>query len=95
MDSSFWFEAINLEWSIVYTEGSQVIIYTKKIVFVIANSVQCTPRCMPLHVRQASVVRHITDCATLPGRLPRSDTECFPLGYRGLKGNALPLDYRG
>ena len=26
MDSSFWFSAINLEWSIEYIEGSQVII---------------------------------------------------------------------
>ena len=40
MDSSFWFDATNLGWSIVYTERSQVIISIKmyfllKIVFVI------------------------------------------------------------
>ena len=28
MDSSFWFDAINLRWSIIYTEVSQVIIST-------------------------------------------------------------------
>ena len=46
MDSSFWFDAINLGWSIVYIEGAQVIIKKKyivflslKIVFVLANSV--------------------------------------------------------
>ena len=46
MDSSFWFDTIILEWSIVYTciEGSQVIISNNnvfiflKIVFVLANS---------------------------------------------------------
>ena len=26
MDSSFWFNTINFEWSIVYIEGSQVIV---------------------------------------------------------------------
>ena len=45
MDSSFWFDAINLGWSIVYIEGSQVILYEQivflplKIVFVLANNV--------------------------------------------------------
>ena len=46
MDSSFWFDTINFGWSIIYTEGSQVIISQKniafislKIVFVLANSV--------------------------------------------------------
>ena len=41
MDSTFWSDAINLGWSIVYTEGSQVkiVLLSLKIVFVIANSV--------------------------------------------------------
>ena len=40
MGSSFWFDTINLEWDIVYIEGSQIILYEKnvflslKIVFV-------------------------------------------------------------
>ena len=44
MDSSFWFETINLGWSIVYIKESQVIIsklivfLTLKIIFVLANS---------------------------------------------------------
>ena len=44
MDSSFWFDAIHLVWSFPYTEGSQLIIYIEKFVFlslkfVLANSV--------------------------------------------------------
>ena len=47
MDSSFWFDTINLGWSIVYIEWSHVIIsknikigfLSLKIVFVLANSV--------------------------------------------------------
>ena len=42
MDSSFWFDAINLGWSIVYIEESQVtisILFKTEIVFVLANSV--------------------------------------------------------
>ena len=45
MDSFFWFETINLEWSIVYNEGSQVMFSNKvaflplKIIFVSANIV--------------------------------------------------------
>ena len=45
MDSSFWFDAINMGWSIVCTEGSQVIIstvnlsFSLKISFVLANGV--------------------------------------------------------
>ena len=42
MDSSFWFDAINLRWSIVYIEESQVTIsfffFKSKFVFVLANS---------------------------------------------------------
>ena len=44
-NSSFWFDEINLGWSVVYIEGSQVIIsplnalLSLKIVFVITNSV--------------------------------------------------------
>ena len=30
MDSSFWFDTIQLGWSIVYIKGSQVIILKKK-----------------------------------------------------------------
>ena len=33
MDSSFWFDAINLGWSIVYIEGSQVITTTLLFLF--------------------------------------------------------------
>ena len=33
MDSSFWFDAIILGWSIVYTEGSRIIISTLKMYF--------------------------------------------------------------
>ena len=46
MDSSLWFDKLNLEWSIVYYEGSQVIISQlncipfSEIVFVLANSVE-------------------------------------------------------
>ena len=45
MNSSFWIDAINLEWSIVYFKGSQVLIskqnygFSLKIIFVLANSV--------------------------------------------------------
>ena len=46
MNSYFWIDAINLEWSIVYFKGSQVLISKKKlqffslnIMFVLANSV--------------------------------------------------------
>ena len=46
MDSSFWFDTIDMGWSIVhvYIEGSQVIIYkvvflSLKILIVLANSV--------------------------------------------------------
>ena len=43
MDSSFWFAAINLGCSVVYTEGSQVLIFNAflslKIVHGIANCV--------------------------------------------------------
>ena len=45
MDSSFWFDAIDFGWSIVYIEGSQVVFpnnseyLSLKIVFVLANSV--------------------------------------------------------
>ena len=38
MDSFVWFDTMNLGWSIVYIEGSQVII-SLKIAFVIGNSV--------------------------------------------------------
>ena len=43
MDSSFWWiDTINLEWPIVYTEGSQIIISKRnfislKIIVVLAN----------------------------------------------------------
>ena len=44
MDSSFWFDTVNLGWSIVNIEGSQVIKFPNcfsslKITFVLANSV--------------------------------------------------------
>ena len=45
MDSSFWFDAIHLGWSIISTEGSQVMVSKRKCIsfvedyFVIANSV--------------------------------------------------------
>ena len=44
MDSSFWFDMINLGWSRVYIKRSRVIISKKKhislkIVFALANSV--------------------------------------------------------
>ena len=45
MNSSFWIDAINLEWSIVQFKGSQVFIskqncsFSLKIIFVLANSV--------------------------------------------------------
>ena len=45
MDSSLWFDAINLEWSISYIKGSQVIfpnkteILSQKTNFVLPNSV--------------------------------------------------------
>ena len=45
MGSSFWFDIINLGWSIVYIDGTQVKMLQKivflslKIVFVLANSV--------------------------------------------------------
>ena len=45
MDSSVWFDTINFRWSIIYIEGSQVIISNKivlfslQIIFVIAISV--------------------------------------------------------
>ena len=46
MEASFWFDTVNMGWSIVYIEGSQVIFFpnkiaffTLKIVFVLANSV--------------------------------------------------------
>ena len=46
MDSSLWFDAINLGWSIIYIKGSQIIIskntivfFSLKIIFVLANSV--------------------------------------------------------
>ena len=45
MDSSFWFDAISLEWSIVYISGSHRLWFSNKIVFlsmkiviVLANS---------------------------------------------------------
>ena len=38
MDSSFWFDAINLGWSIVYTERSQVIISTKNVFLTLNNT---------------------------------------------------------
>ena len=37
MDSSFWFATINLEWSIVFIKGLQVIIFIKNG-FVLKNS---------------------------------------------------------
>ena len=45
MDSSFWFDTINLGWSIVYVEGQQVtsqikiVFLSLKILFVLANSI--------------------------------------------------------
>ena len=39
MESSFWLGTINLQLSIVYIEGSQVIIAIKQLVFVLANTV--------------------------------------------------------
>ena len=46
MDSSLWFDAINLGWSIVHTKGvtgynfhTKNVFVPLKIVFVIANSV--------------------------------------------------------
>ena len=44
MDSSFSFDMMNLEWSIVHIEGTQVIIFKEnciflKMVFVLATSV--------------------------------------------------------
>ena len=46
MESSFWFDTINLGWSIVFIEGSEDKFYIKnivflslKIVFVLTNSV--------------------------------------------------------
>ena len=53
MDSSFWYEAINLGWPSVYIEGLQVIISRKNIfislkcVLILANSVD--PDEMPHH----------------------------------------------
>ena len=53
MDSSFWFETINLGRSIVYIKGSQVIISNKskflslKVFYVLANGVDLDE--MPLH----------------------------------------------
>ena len=51
IDSSFWFDTINLEWFIVYIEGlhvifcKQIVILSLKIIFVLANSVD--PNEMP------------------------------------------------
>ena len=44
MNTSFWFDSINLGWSIVYIEGSKIIIPNKIVllspnVFDLANSV--------------------------------------------------------
>ena len=52
MDSTFWFDAINLGWFIVYTEGSQVNIalLSLKIVFVIVHSVD--PDEMPHYAKE-------------------------------------------
>ena len=38
MDSSFWFDKRNLGWSIVYIEGSQVIIYQKSCISFFVDS---------------------------------------------------------
>ena len=32
-DSSFWFDTINFRWSIIYIEGSQVIISNRIVLF--------------------------------------------------------------
>ena len=43
MSSSFWIDAINLEWSIILFKGSQVLknlqFFSLKIIFVVTNSV--------------------------------------------------------
>ena len=46
MDHSFWFDVVNLGWSIVYSEKSKLIVsvykmyfFSLRIVFVLANSV--------------------------------------------------------
>ena len=53
MDSSYWFDTINFEWSIVYIEGPQVIFQKNiflslKIIFHLENSVD--PDEMPHHL---------------------------------------------
>ena len=53
MNSSFWIDAINLEWSIILFKGSQVLTskqncsFSLKIIFVLANSVD--PDKMPYY----------------------------------------------
>ena len=53
MNSSFWIDAINLEWSIVIFKGSQVLFskqncsFSPRNMFVLANSVD--PDVMPYY----------------------------------------------
>ena len=66
MDSSFWFDTINLVCSIVYIEGSQITISCKivffslKIVFALTNSVNHDEM---LH--HMAFIRVITACKTM------------------------------
>ena len=46
MDSSFWFDTINLVWSIVYIDGvtgyhfqTEIVFLSVKIVFILSNNI--------------------------------------------------------
>ena len=39
MESSFWFDAVDLEWSTIYIEGHRLFLFLN-IAFVIANTVE-------------------------------------------------------
>ena len=67
MDFPFWFDIINLGWSIVYIQASQVCISFSDDIFVLANSVNPVEilHDAAFHQRASWKISFVTKCVTL------------------------------